>query len=154
MQPGDVVTQALTLDQAHGEEVQAATLADLVEVHDVRVVKARRCLGLGVEPPDFEFAGELAGTDQLQRHWPMQLVVNGAVDDAHAAVRERFELAVVPELRPQMQVRLGCNAVGLGVRGGDGTGQGDGAILDNGERLGLSPATVGTGRHGRFHAGA
>jgi hypothetical protein len=43
-------------------------LADLVDLHDVRVLQARHCLGLGAEAGQVVGPGVGPGQDHLQRH--------------------------------------------------------------------------------------
>ena len=49
---GDLLRQALALDEAHAEIMLALVLADLVDRHDAGMVEVGGRLGLEVEPLD------------------------------------------------------------------------------------------------------
>ncbi len=61
------VGQAAALDQLQGEVRQAVALADLVNLHDIRVLQARDGLGLGAEARQLVRPRVAAGEDHLER---------------------------------------------------------------------------------------
>jgi hypothetical protein len=60
-------------------------LAEVVQLHDVRVLQRRDGFGLGQEAGEVVRPGVAAGQHHLQSHHPVQLQVAGLVNDAHAA---------------------------------------------------------------------
>ena len=77
--------QVVALDELQGAEGQSLVLADLVDLHDVRVRQPGRRLRLGAEAGHVLGAGVVAHQDHLEGHAPLQGELAGAVDDAHAA---------------------------------------------------------------------
>jgi hypothetical protein len=63
-------------------------LADLVDLHDMRVLQTRDGLGFGAEALEIGRAGVAAAEDHLEGHQPPQGGVVGFVDDTHAAPAE------------------------------------------------------------------
>jgi hypothetical protein len=60
-------------------------LADLVDLHDVRVVQPGDRLGLDPEPRPRLVRGRARRLDHLQGHEAVQVQLKRLVDDAHAA---------------------------------------------------------------------
>jgi hypothetical protein len=82
---GELPVQAAAGHELQGEVRPAVGLADLVDLHDVGVLKAGDGLGLGAEAGQFVGAGVGAGQDHLEGDQAVQAEVPGLVDDAHAA---------------------------------------------------------------------
>jgi hypothetical protein len=100
------------LDQLHRDEDAAVGLVDLVDAGDVRVRDGARGAGLAKEPgTPVAILLERRGQD-LEGDDPLQLLVLGAVDDAHPAAADAPQDAEVGEahgigpVRPL--VRHGC----------------------------------------------
>ena len=92
------------LHVAHRDEQVAAGGAGLVDRDHVRVVERRGEPGLADEPlPEAFVLGEL-GREHLERDLPLEPVVLGEVDDAHAAAAERALDPVARDLGPRLQV--------------------------------------------------
>src|SRR5262249_38135395 len=69
----------------------AAFLAEIVDLHDVRVIEPRRCVRLANEAPGEvlrRLLVELADVDGLDRDLAAELRVEGLVDDAHRSLAE------------------------------------------------------------------
>ena len=108
--------------------MQPAGLADLVDLHDIRVAQRGRRLGLGAEPRPVVHARVLAGEDHLQGRRPSETVMPGLVHDPHgtpaqlaagshspgpspcAGRRRRFipvnSIGILARLDPQRATRL------------------------------------------------
>ncbi len=82
---GEVLVQAATLDELHGEVGPAVVLADLVDRDDVGVAHARRRLGLDAEAGPFLRASQGTVAEQLECHQPLRIELQRPVDYAHAA---------------------------------------------------------------------
>jgi hypothetical protein len=65
--------------------------ADVVDLHDVRVLQGRPGSGLAQKPLALARAGQGAGAQQLQRHRPAEPPVPRPVHDAHAAAADFFQ---------------------------------------------------------------
>ncbi len=104
---GEVLSEAATLDELHGEVGSAGVLADLVDLHDVGVPHPRRRFRLDAEAGPLLRAGQGSVADQLQRDQPLQTHLPGLVDDPHAAPAELTEDFVTGDGRP---VRRHCLA--------------------------------------------
>ncbi len=101
---GDLVRQALPLDEAHAEIVLALVLADLVDRHDTGVVEVGGGLGLDAEAADVGLAGELAGEDHLERDRPVEAGLPRLEDHAHAAAGDLREQLVIAEVANRAKV--------------------------------------------------
>ena len=89
--PGRAVeppVQAAAGDVLQLEERQAVGLADVVDLHDVGVLKPGDRLRLGQEASGRLDAGMGAAQDHLQDAGAVQKDLPGAVDDAHAAAAQ------------------------------------------------------------------
>jgi len=86
-----------TLNELHGQEVDAARFLDGVDAHDARVVERSERLRLAPETLDALTALRHLGGQDLERHVPAELRVGGAVDLAHPAGADRGGDAVVRE---------------------------------------------------------
>ena len=95
---GDLLRQALPLDEAHREIMLALVLADLEDRHDPRMIEVGRRLGLGMEAPDVGLVGELAGQDHLECDGPVEAHLPGLEDDAHAAAGDLADDLVIAEV--------------------------------------------------------
>ena len=86
--PSSLLVEAAAVDELQREEGQAVVLADLVDLHDVRVLQAGDGLGLGPEAGQLLGAGVVAGQDHLQGDDAVERELPGLVDDAHAAAAQ------------------------------------------------------------------
>ena len=89
------VRQALARDKVHRVEVLAVHLADLVDGHDVGVIKLGGGTGLDMEAADFVRAREPLAPDHLQRHDAVERPLPRLEDHAHAAARDLAEQFVI-----------------------------------------------------------
>ena len=83
--------ELLALDELHDEVGDVALLAEVVHLHDVRVVEARHGLRLAHEPHREILAGilvEVALEDGLDRHAAAEARIDAFVDDTHRALAE------------------------------------------------------------------
>jgi hypothetical protein len=88
--------QRLALQELHREKQLALFLADLEDLADAGVVDGGRGARLAPQP----LPGGLVGkrfVDRLDGDAPLQPLVQGQVDDAHAALSELFEDAIGPD---------------------------------------------------------
>ena len=81
----DLVAEFLALDVLGHDERQATVFADVVDRDDVRMVHAARGLGLFEELPAPGGILSGPGVQDLDRHFPSQARVPGAIDLSHAA---------------------------------------------------------------------
>ena len=82
-------------------------LADLVDLHDVRVLQLGHRLRLGAEAGQLLRAGVVARQDHLQGDDPVQLHLPGLVDHAHAAAAQLAEDLVAGHDGPRRGTRPG-----------------------------------------------
>ena len=90
--------QRRAVDDLHGDEQAIVPGADVEDGDDVGMADARHRLRLAHQPRaqlDVEL-GELRA-HQLERHLALQLRIERAVDDAHAAGAEHLEHAIAPD---------------------------------------------------------
>ena len=87
--------EVLPFEELHRDEVPALGLADVVDRADVGVVENRRGARLALEPHDAVGPVERLVDDELQRDVPAEPDVLGFIDDAHAALAEHSQNAVV-----------------------------------------------------------
>src|SRR5262249_30273054 len=92
-----ITVEAAAVDELQGEERIAVFLADLVDLHDVRMPKARDGLRLQAKAGDLLGSGMRARQDHLQRDGPFELAVDGLVDDPHAAASEFLDDLVLAD---------------------------------------------------------
>ena len=84
----DHAAQVAPLDQAHRQIQEAALVAGVIHLHDVRVLQRCRQSGLPLEPlPEPRVVGE-GRRDQLQRALAVERQVMGSVDHAHPATTD------------------------------------------------------------------
>jgi hypothetical protein len=79
-----LVGQAAAGDELQGEVGMSLVPAGLEKLHDVRVLQRRDRLGLGHEPLQVLGGGVGAREDHLQRHDPVDALLECLVNDAHA----------------------------------------------------------------------
>ena len=91
------VVQRLAFEELHGQEGDAAVLADLVDGDDVIVLEGGRRPGLAQETLLGRVAGGQAGQHGLQGDETLQLGILGLEDDAHAAGSEHLKNTVGTE---------------------------------------------------------
>ena len=77
---------------------QAVRLADLEDLHDVRMLEACDRLGFGLEAGDFAGRGDAAGTEHLEGDVPVEAAVPGLVDHAHAALPQPMQHFVLGKI--------------------------------------------------------
>ena len=110
-----LLAQRLPLEELRRDERLPVEVADVVEPHGVRVLDRRREVHLLHEAiDDVPFARELA-VDQLERDLAVHGVLDGRVDDAHAAAAEHgcHRVATARDRSPDQGIR----AVSVAVRG-------------------------------------
>jgi hypothetical protein len=96
---GQDVAQGTAVHQLHGQEGVAVLGADVVNVHDVRVVEGRGRTGFLLEAgAALVVLGELGGQD-LEGDLPLQPRILGAVHLAHAPDAQGTQDLVGPEFR-------------------------------------------------------
>src|SRR4029453_19415122 len=99
------LAQRFAVQQLHGDEQDAAFFADLVYLADVRMVHARRGAGFAPEPP----TGGLVVWERehlFQREAPLQPLVVGLVDHAHATGAELAADRVMADPRGEPVSRI------------------------------------------------
>jgi len=95
------------LHKIHREVILSFGLADFVNGHDIRVLKACSRGGLLPEPLHKFRTGKLAGQDHLNRDLTVQTLLPRAKNDAHAAARHFPEQFVVPKRTRKVAGRRG-----------------------------------------------
>ena len=92
----DPVAQRLPLAESHDDEQGAVDgLVDLMDRADVRMIERRCGLGLADEAPLGFLGGAALMGQELERHRPVELQIDGLVDHPHAASPQAIEDAVV-----------------------------------------------------------
>jgi hypothetical protein len=91
--------QAASRDVLQGEVGQAVDLAELMDLHDARVLEAGHCLGLGAEARQLLGRRPAARAEHLERHDALEGDLPGPVDDAHPAVPQLAEDLVAGDAR-------------------------------------------------------
>ena len=81
------VRERAAVDELGDEVLPAVELAGVVDRDDMRVVQGGGGLRFPLEPAPFGLAGEL-GAQELDRDRTIQPDVEGAIDDAHAALAQ------------------------------------------------------------------
>ena len=96
----------------HGNEVDVAVPADVVDRDDVRMVEARK----RPSPHESNASGGLAhraiGAQALDRNRPVETCINGAVNEPHPALTDRLQDLVVRDRL--CDHRRDCSIHGLG----------------------------------------
>ncbi len=82
------------VDELHDDELRLAVGAVVVDRHDVGMVQRRRAACLGLEARREADVGAELGSQDLQRHLAVELLVHRAPDRGHAALAERSDDAV------------------------------------------------------------
>ena len=77
--------QVRALDEAHGIERLPLVLPHFVDGDNMRVIQARRRLGLDPQPPREIRRIQRTRQDHLERHGTIQAQLVSPVDDPHAA---------------------------------------------------------------------
>jgi hypothetical protein len=80
--------QTPAVHELQRQERPAFVFADLEDLHDVGVLKARDRLGLAAKEGQGAIAGVRSGQDHLERDHSVQGEMTGLVDDAHAAAAQ------------------------------------------------------------------
>ena len=88
--------QVLALDKLHDDERPGCVLTVVVDRDDVRVVERGRVLGLLAEPRSEVGISTVLGSQELDRHVAIELVVVRAEDRRHAALSEQLNEPVAP----------------------------------------------------------
>src|SRR5687768_8491124 len=78
----DYLVQARAIDILQGQERPARVLADLVDLHDIRVAQTRCDLRLGAEAGPVMLAGVCSGKVHFQSYDAVQTELAGFVNDA------------------------------------------------------------------------
>ena len=113
--PGEVMSERPALDILEGQIGPAVRLADLEDLHDVRMLQRGDRLGFTAKTLAFGSAGVSARQDHLQRHQAVQVLLTGLVDHPHAAPAQ---LALDFVTRHRMSHRGGRRRGGLCRRAG------------------------------------
>ena len=90
--------QIPSLDVIHREEVLVFVNADLVNGHDVRVLKNGRCRRFAAKALHEFFRGELAGENHFQRDIASETHLPCFIDNAHAAPGNFFDQLIIAEV--------------------------------------------------------
>jgi hypothetical protein len=97
---GEVLGEAAAADPLQRQERPAVVLAHLVNLDDVGVLQPGDRLGFPTEACQLVGAGVGPGTQDLQRHHPVQGELPGTVDGAHAALADLLQDLVTRDHRP------------------------------------------------------
>ena len=143
-----LVGERAAVAELQGKVRLAAHLADLMQLHDVRVLQARHGFRLDLEAQPFGGAGVLDGANHLQGCEAIGLELARPVDDAHAAVAEHAEDLVAGDFRiflalARRQARRNGPRVARPLRRG-GVGRGE-----SGRRSAERVSSTGTPRSER-----
>ena len=92
---GDELVQRRALQQFHRHEMAAGVLADIVDRADVRMIECRGGAGLALEPFDRTRIPRQLFGEEFQCDGTPQPRVFRPVDDAHAALTQLFQNAIV-----------------------------------------------------------
>jgi hypothetical protein len=107
--------QVHAVDQPHGHVKPTVDLPDVVDRHDVRIVKARRCTRLAAEPLlELRVLGEVR-QQHLQGHHPVDGGVVGAPHLAHAAAAQQLDQLVAAKWRPLHRLTITSQPLRLGA---------------------------------------
>ena len=111
----ELPAQAAAVDELQREEGMAVVLADLVDLHDVRVLQRGQCPCLDLKPGHILRGSLRSRRDHFERHDAIQLPLPRLVDLAHASFAEHAQHLVACDFRKPPSPLWG---EGLGVRGG------------------------------------
>ena len=92
----EFVVEVATIDEFEREVRGTVVFADIVNLHDVRVVQLRDGFGFRTKPFEVRFADIRAADNHLQRDDAVEVNVPRFVNDPHAAFAEFVEDLVRP----------------------------------------------------------
>jgi hypothetical protein len=118
---GQPIGERFAADQFHHDVRPAVGLAQVVDLADQRMHHPRRDAGLAGQPVGGAGIGAV-GAQQLERDAPLEPLVDGLVDHAHAALAEAADDAVVADALAGAIVSRRRLAIGVGHRGDAGAG--------------------------------
>ena len=96
--PGDPLLVGLPLVVGHHQiQLAVVRLVDLLDGADVGVVQRRRGLGFQDEPLTGVVVARQLGWQQLKRDMPIEVSIEGLVDDPHPAATQLLQDCVVRE---------------------------------------------------------
>ena len=84
----EMLAERAAFDEFKGEVRPAFDLADLVYLHDVRMLQRRHGLGLAAETLEFPLARMVARQNHLEGDEPVQVFLPCLINNAHAAATE------------------------------------------------------------------
>src|SRR3954447_21950558 len=115
-----LLREAPPLDELHREEGQAAAVAHVEDLHDVRMPEARHRLGLAGESRALRRPGISPGAHHLDGDRAVELLVSGPVHDAQPAGAEAAPPLVAGDLREVAARPRACRADVVRRRAGPG----------------------------------
>ncbi len=147
--PGEPPLEGQPLDELHGYVVLPLDLAGLEDGDDARMAEPRDGLRLSPEALEARRVRRAVVADGLEREEPLQAVVPGAEDDAHAAPADLSEEDEVPEDAAGRAgtLDLGVEAGARRVVGCALEREGHGAVSMLRVGGGRTPASPGHGHH-------
>jgi len=92
------MAQRRTLHQLHRQEDTVVVFLDRVDHHDVRMTQRRDRLGLAHEALTSLWLGDVLVRQDLERNLALELQILRQIHLAHAALAQRFDDTVMPEL--------------------------------------------------------
>ena len=104
---GQMLGQISSLDQLHAVIAETPMDTDLIDRHDVGVVKLGDRLRLVAEPLYIGLGRAFAGPDDLEGDSTVQAPLSRAVHDSHAATRDLAEYLVIPHVAELDLLRRG-----------------------------------------------
>ena len=107
----DQMAQVLAVDEPHRDVERPLVLARVVDRQHVRVVDCRRRARLGDEAPAEALVLCQVRCDDLQRDRPVEVDLDRAVDNAHAAAAGHALDAVAREDVAWFEVRHPCKGI-------------------------------------------
>ena len=113
------VVKGPAVEEFHGQEGDAVVLADLIDGHDVVGLDGRGGAGFAEEAGGRVLDGGHLGPHDLEGDGPLESVVLGAEDVAHAPLAEQFGDAVAAE-SAEVAGPVGGSEEGEGGRRGGG----------------------------------
>ena len=94
---GDPIGEVLPGDQLHCDEPRAAGLVQAIDSSDIRMVQGGEQASLPFETPQAFGVGTDAFGQDLDRDLPVEVRVDPLLDDAHPALADLLDDAVVTE---------------------------------------------------------
>ena len=91
------MVQTLARHKFHGDEAFALGGIDVVNVNDVGIAQRRGSFGLLHEATITLRIGDLRCWQHLNRHWPIQMRVQSAVDHTHSPGADFLQDVVVAD---------------------------------------------------------